>query len=85
MNKFTENEFLPNFELKFNFLEDIRKPLTLKSTGRERMEERNKMPESREESQTTVLAAENQTRVGKENQTGNGEKSQASIRKTKPL
>ena len=78
MNKFTENECLPNFELKFKFLEDIRKPLALKST-RKRMEERSEMPETREESQTTVLAKENQISVGKENQTGNAKKSQASI------
>jgi len=31
-NTFTENECLPNFELKFNILEHLRKPLTLKST-----------------------------------------------------
>ena len=31
MNKFTENESLPIFELKFKFLENLRKPLTLKS------------------------------------------------------
>ena len=79
MNKFTENECLPNFELKFKFLEDLRKPLTLKST-RKRIEEKNKMAETRKESQTTVLAEENQTSVGKENQTGvNAEKGQAFI------
>ena len=79
MNKFTENECLPNFELKLKFLENLRKPLTLKST-RKRIEEKNKMAETREESQTTVLAEENQTSVAKENQTGfNAEKSQASI------
>ena len=38
------------------------------------------MAETREESQTTVLAEENQTSVAKENQTGmNAEKGQASI------
>ena len=42
MNKFTENECLPNFELKFKFLENLRKPLTLKST-RKRIEEKNKI------------------------------------------
>ena len=79
MNKFTENECLPNFELKFKFLEDLRKPVTLKST-RKRIEEKNKMAETRKESQTTVLAEENQTSVGKENQTGvNAEKGQAFI------
>ena len=31
MSKFTENECLPNFELKFKLLENLRKPLTLKS------------------------------------------------------
>ena len=31
MNKVTENECLPNFELKFKLLENLRKPLTLKS------------------------------------------------------
>ena len=61
MNKFLENECLPNFELKLKFFEDIRKPLALKST-RKRVEERNKMPETREESQSTVLAEENQIR-----------------------
>ena len=79
MNKFTENECLPNFELKFKFLENLRKPLTLKST-RKRIEEKNKMAETREESQTKVLTEENQTSTAKENQTGiNAEKSQASI------
>ena len=76
MNKFTENECLPNFELKLKFSENLRKPLTLKST-RKRIEEKHKMAETREESQTTVLAEENQTSVAKENQTGiNAEKSQ---------
>ena len=79
MNKFTENECLPNFELKFKFLENLRKPLTLKST-RKRIEEKNKMAETREESQTKVFTEENQTSAAKENQTGNNaEKSQASI------
>ena len=79
MDKFTEIECLPNFELKLKFLENLRKPLTLKST-RKRIEEKNKMAETREESQTTVLAEENQTSVAKENQTGiNAEKSQASV------
>jgi len=32
MNEFTENEYLPNLELKFKSLENLRKPLTLKST-----------------------------------------------------
>ena len=79
MNKFTENECLPNFELKFKFLENLRKPFTLKST-RKRIEEKNKMAEMREESQTKVFTEENQTSATKENPTGiNAEKSQASI------
>ena len=41
MNKFTENECPPNSELKFKFLEDLRKPLTLKST-RKRIDEKPK-------------------------------------------
>ena len=65
MNKFTENECLPNFELKFKFLENWRKPLTLKST-RKRIEEKNKMEETREESQTKFLTEENQTSAAKE-------------------
>ena len=32
MNKFTENECLPNLELKLTILENLRKPLILKST-----------------------------------------------------
>jgi len=32
MNEFTEKECLPNPELKFKILENLRKPLTLKST-----------------------------------------------------
>ena len=68
MNKFRENECLPNFGLKFKFLENLRKLLILKST-RKRFEEK-KMAETREESQTTVLAKENQTSIEKENQTG---------------
>ena len=32
MNEFTENERLPNLELKLKFLENLRKPLTRKST-----------------------------------------------------
>ena len=79
MNKFTENECLPNFELKLKFLENLRKPLTLKST-RKRVEDKNKMAETREESQTKVFTEENQTSAAKENPTGiNAEKSQASI------
>ena len=31
MNEFTENECLPNLELKFKILENLRKPFTLKS------------------------------------------------------
>ena len=58
MNKFTENECLPNFELKFKSLENFRKPLLLKST-RGRIVEKNRMAKTREESQTTVLAEEN--------------------------
>ena len=43
------------------------------------MEEKNKMAEKREESQTAVRADENQTSYAKENQTGiNAEKIQAS-------
>lgn len=68
-DKYTENECLLNFELKVKFLENLRKPLTLKST-RKRIEERNKLAETREESQMTVLVEENQTSVPKENQTG---------------
>ena len=34
MNEFTENECLPNLELKFKIWENLRKPLTLKSTGK---------------------------------------------------
>ena len=30
--KFTENEYQPYFELKYKFLENLRKPLTLKNT-----------------------------------------------------
>ena len=56
-------------ELKFKFLENLRKSLTLKST-RKRIEEKNKMAEKREESQTTVIAEKNQRSIAKENQTG---------------
>ena len=67
------------FELKFKFLENSRKPLTLKST-RKHIEEKNKMAETREESQMKVFTEENQTNAVKENPTGiNAEKSQASI------
>ena len=31
MNEFTENKCLPKLELKFKILENLRKPLTLKS------------------------------------------------------
>ena len=41
MNKFTENECLPNFEFKFKFLENLMKLLTLKSTQK-RIEEKTK-------------------------------------------
>ena len=81
MNKFTENECLPNFELKFKFFENLRKAHTLKST-RKRIEEENKMAETREDSQTKVFTEleENQTSAAKENPTGiYAEKSQASI------
>ena len=42
MNKFTENECLPTFIFKLKLLENLRRPLTLKST-RKRIEEKNKM------------------------------------------
>ena len=42
MNKFIENECLPTFKFKLKFLENLRRPLTLKST-RKRIEEKNKM------------------------------------------
>ena len=42
MNKFTENECLPTFKFKLKLLENLRRPLTLKST-RKRIEEKNKM------------------------------------------
>ena len=58
MNKFTENECLPNFEPKFKFLDNLRKPLTLKSMRKHR--KKNKMAETREEGRS----------VAKENQTG---------------
>ena len=69
MNKFTEDECLPNFEFKFRFLENVRIPLRLKST-RKCVEERNNMAETREESQKTVFAEENQISVANENQKG---------------
>ena len=34
MNEFTENECLPSLELKFKILENLRKPLTLKSKAK---------------------------------------------------
>ena len=34
MNEFTESECLPNLKLKFTILENLRKPLTLKSMGK---------------------------------------------------
>ena len=32
MKEFTENKCLPNFKLKLKFLENLRKPVTLKGT-----------------------------------------------------
>ena len=65
--------------MKFKFLENLRKPPTLKST-RIRTEEKNKKSVKREESQTTILIEENQRSIAKENQTCiNAEKSKASI------
>ena len=70
---------VPNFKLKLKFLENLRKPPTLKST-RIRTEEKNKKSVKREESQTTILIEENQRSIAKENQTCiNAEKSKASI------
>ena len=56
--------------MKFEFLENLTKPLALKST-KKRIEEKNKMAETRE----------NQTSYAKENQMGdiNAEKRQTSI------
>ena len=77
MNKLTENGCLPIFEFKFKFLENSRKPLTLKST-RWLSDEKPKW--QRRESQTTGLAEKNQTSVAKEIQTGIiAEKGQTSI------
>ena len=42
MNDRKEKECLPNFELKFNFLENLRIPLTLKSTKRKGIEKKQK-------------------------------------------
>ena len=47
MNDRTEKECLPNFELKFNFLENLRIPLTLKSTKRKGIEKKKKNGRSR--------------------------------------
>ena len=87
MSKFKEDECLPNFELKFKLLENLRKPLTLKST-RKRIKEKkqkNKMAQTREESQTTVRVEESQTSHTKENQTGiNACRERSSIYSGKP-
>ena len=83
MNDRTEKECLPNFELKFNFLENLRIPLTLKSTKRKGIEKKTKTKwqiETRDENQMKVLTEENQTSAANENRTGiNAEKSRASI------
>ena len=70
MNKFTENDCLPNFELKFKFLEHLRKPLTLESTRKRKTKNKTKQNgrerrAAREESQTTVLTKENQVSMPK--------------------
>ncbi|PFX18048.1 hypothetical protein AWC38_SpisGene17605 [Stylophora pistillata] len=47
MNKFIENECLPNFELKLKFLENWRKPHTLKSTRKRIAKNQNARDEGR--------------------------------------
>ena len=79
-NKFTGNECLANFEVKFRFLENLRKPLILKSM-RKCNEENAKMAETR-----VGLSEENPTSVAKENQTAiNAKKVKYLCQKTKRL
>ena len=79
MNKFTENECLPDFELKFKFRENLRKPLTLKST-RKRIEEKTTCQRRGKKAKRHLLLRKTRQAFAKENQTGiNAEKDQASI------
>ena len=66
MNKFTENECLPNFELKFKSLENFRKPLLLKSTrGRIVEKKQNGKDEGRKPNHSSCRGK--QTSMAKEN------------------
>ena len=74
-NEFADSECPQNFKLKFDFLERLRKPLTLRSTSmRRKNQESEKISESTEENQTTVFE-ESETTVAKENQTTVAEES----------
>ena len=79
MNKFTENECLPNFELKFKSLENLRKPLLLKSTrGRIVEKKQNGKDEGRKPNHSSCRGK--QTSMAKENGIGiDAGKSQVSI------
>ena len=74
MNKFTENDCLPNFELKFKFLEHLSKPLTLEST---RKRKTNKKKNKTEETSCEGRKPNDSSYQGKPGI--NAEKFQASI------
>ena len=72
MNDRTEKECLPNFELKFNFLENLRIPLTLKSTKRKGIEKKNKSKmadrdEGRKPNESSYRGKPNKRRERKQN------------------
>lgn len=79
MNKFIENECLPNFELKLKFLENWRKPLTLKST-RKRIEKKSKCQRRGKKAKRQFSPRKTKQALRKKTKTGiNAEKGQASF------
>ena len=85
MSKFTENEYLPNFEFRFKFLENLRKPLTLKSTRKHREEKKQNGRDEGLRKPNDSSCREKPNKHREKNQTGINAEGQASIHFEKPI
>jgi len=63
-NKFTPHKYLPNFHLKFDFLERLKMPLSFQSTRNRRQQRKMKKM-----TKSTVKAEENEAKVRDSNDT----------------
>lgn len=85
MNKFIENECLPNFELKLKFLENWRKPLTLKSTRKRIEKNQNARDEGRKPNDSSRRGKPNKRYERKPKQVSMPKKVKHLFPKSKPL